>query len=104
MLHASKLLTPSPKPLKPQTLQTSNPSNLKPFKPQTLQTSNSSNPSIPKLFLYCSLPIMGDSIQKAHLMHSKSIHKPYLYKYGLRMALVWFMYGLSMVCHITGEK
>ena len=20
------------------------------------------------------------------------------------MALVWFMYGLCMVCHITGEK
>ena len=96
MLHASKLLTPSPKPLKPQTLQTSNPSNLKPFKPQTLQTPNPSNfklfkpqtpnPSIPNPFLYCSLPIMGDSIQKAHLMHSKSIHKPYLYKYGLSMA------------------
>jgi len=31
-----------PQPFKPQTLQTSNPSNLKPFKPQTLQTSNSS--------------------------------------------------------------
>ena len=101
MLHASKLLTPSPKPFKPQTLQTSNPSNPKPFKPKTLQTSNSSNL---KPFLYCSLPLMGDSIQKAHLMHSKSIHKPYLYKYGLSMALVWFMYGLSMVCHITGEK
>ena len=47
---------------------------------------------------------MGDSTQKAHLMHTKSIHKPYLYKYGLRMALVWFKYGLCMVCHITGVK
>jgi len=43
MLHASKQLTPSPKLFKPQTLQTSNPSNLKPFKPQTLQTLQTPN-------------------------------------------------------------